>query len=308
MKKLLIFTVVCLALTLSACEVKQSNNQPALNQDANQAAITPTSTLIASTSVPISTSTFVSVPTSSLPLVVLSPIKNSVVSSPLKISGYVTGQDHWGAFEGYAGLVKFLDGNGQVLATGPLLTKTADLKTLPIYFATTLTFKNPSTSQATLLFTNENAEGGLDSSREYRLPVTLSSTQVTILVPSDMAAYKKAMDNYTSDGGQDPAKTWVFVKKVVAVPYTTDLIRASAEAAAEQIATQAGSAQAAIAYLKIKDSIAYVVLHIDLDAWAGVSFSENKIRPLVEKTLQQFSQIKEVKFGFAPGDSQADLN
>ncbi len=129
-------------------------------------------------------------------------------------------------------------------------------------------------------------------------------TRITILVPKDTDAYEKAMTAYVSDGGQDPSKNWPFVQKILDIPYADNVMRASAEAAAEQLIPHGGPAQASIAYFKVEGATAYVLLNIDLDGWAGVSFSLAKIHPLVEKTLLQFSQIKQVSFHFAPGDSR----
>lgn len=133
-------------------------------------------------------------------------------------------------------------------------------------------------------------------------PEAASQTQVTILVPENLAAYRKAMNVYSSDGGVNPSKTWSFVKKTVDVAPTDDVIRTSAEAAAELIPLQGGPAHASVAYLKVKDNTAYVMLNIDLDGWAGVSFSRNQIHPVVERTLLQFPQIQSVVFNVAPGD------
>lgn len=159
---------------------------------------------------------------------------------------------------------------------------------------------------------NKTAETG-DTNTQVQVNTTTSTPQVdssqtelTILVPDNLDAYRNAMNEYTSNGGENPSKNWPFIKKVITVPFTTDTVKASAEAAAEQISTHGGPTHASIAYLKIKDSMAYVLLDIDLDGWAGVSFSTNQIHPLVEKTLLQFSQIQNVKFGFAPGDSRSD--
>ncbi len=138
-------------------------------------------------------------------------------------------------------------------------------------------------------------------------PVSTVQTEVTILVPNDLDAYIKAMNEYTSVGGENPAKTWPFIKKTVAQATTTDVIRASAEAAAAQITIHGGPTHVTVAYLKVVDSTAYVVLDIELDAWAGVSFSINQVHPIVEKTLLQFPQIQSVQFGFALGDSRSDV-
>ena len=110
------------------------------------------------------------------------------------------------------------------------------------------------------------------------------------------------MTTYLQDGGKNPLDSWLFVKKIVSVPYTTDIIKASANAAAGEIPTQA---KVVVDYFKVQGDTAYVLLNIDLDGWAGVSVSIGTIHPLVEKTLLQFSQIKNVVFGFAPGDKSS---
>src|SRR6266550_611316 len=132
---------------------------------------------------------------------------------------------------------------------------------------------------------------------------TINNTQVTIMVPNDLAAYEKAINEYVSSGGVDPSKTWPFVTKTFPASQTTDVIMASAEAAAEQIHTQASSVKPQVAYFKVVNGTAYVLLTIDIDGWAGVSFAIAKIHPLVEKTLLQFPDVKSVKFAPAPGDS-----
>jgi hypothetical protein len=96
-----------------------------------------------------------------------------------------------------------------------------------------------------------------------------------------------------------------FVKKPVVVPYSTDLVRASADAAAKEIGlTQMGPAR--IVYLKMEHGTAYVLLNIDCDGWAGVSFSRAYSHPIVEKTLLQYKKIKRVVWNRAPGEEQVD--
>lgn len=91
-----------------------------------------------------------------------------------------------------------------------------------------------------------------------------STMTVTIMVPKDSDKYVQAMKQYVNRGGDDPSKTWPFTKKQASVPYTTDLIRASAQAAAEEIPISGGPPKISIAYLKLRDRTAYVLLDIDL--------------------------------------------
>lgn len=130
-----------------------------------------------------------------------------------------------------------------------------------------------------------------------------STTQVTIMVPVDLEAYRTAMANYVQTGGSNPLSSIQFVAKQV-TPNTVsgDPIRDTAEAAAEYIQTQAGTSSI-VRYFKVMNGTAYVVLDMDINGWAGVSVAIAQVHPIIEKSLLQFSQIKSVVFGPAPGDS-----
>ncbi len=132
-------------------------------------------------------------------------------------------------------------------------------------------------------------------------PTPGQTATITILVPNDIAAYDKAM-NECWGCANDPSKTWPFVKKILTVPYTTDVIKTSAEAAAEQEPGGQGKPPI-IFYFKISGNNTYVLTYADLDGWAGVSLYLEKVHPFIEKTLLQFPQIQQVIFGPAPGDT-----
>lgn len=122
--------------------------------------------------------------------------------------------------------------------------------------------------------------------------------EVTVFIPANPQAYGDMIT-----GVQDfrRAAAMPFIKKQVVVPYSRDSLRASADAAA----SAAGSTQmgpTTIVYLKIKKGTAYVLLNIDCDGWAGVSYSQAWCHPIVEKTLLQFRNIKRVVWDKAPGD------
>jgi len=120
--------------------------------------------------------------------------------------------------------------------------------------------------------------------------------EVTVLVPADVPKYNEMI---TGDQDLKRAAELPFVKKTVVVPYSTDVIRASADAAAKELGpSQAGPTT--IIYLKIENDTAYVLLNIDRDGWAGVSFSWARCHPVVEKTLLQFKNIKHVAWDEAP--------
>lgn len=122
--------------------------------------------------------------------------------------------------------------------------------------------------------------------------------EVTVLVPADVQKYNEMI---TGEQDFKAAAELPFVRKKVVVPYSTDVIRASADAAAKEMPSQGGPI---IIYLKIEKGNAYVLLNIDRDGWAGVSFSWARCHPVVEKTLLQFKNIKRVVWDEAPGEKR----
>ena len=124
------------------------------------------------------------------------------------------------------------------------------------------------------------------------------------MLPDDTNLYKQRMANFVQIGGVDPLLSQVFVKKYLAVSYTGDIQKASAEAAAQQFTTGGGPEKVLVNYFKVQSWTAYVVLNIDENGRAWVSVSIAIIHPVVEKTLLQFPTIKKVVFGYASGDKQ----
>ncbi len=132
---------------------------------------------------------------------------------------------------------------------------------------------------------------------------TLATTTVTIMVPSDLAAFRKAAVEHVQVGGPDPLPITTFIP-VKAIPNTivADARQNAAEAAAEYLPTQTGTTSL-IVYFKVVNSTAYILLSMDIDGWAGVSSAIAQVHPIVEKTLLAQPGITAVKFGPAPGDT-----
>ena len=124
--------------------------------------------------------------------------------------------------------------------------------------------------------------------------------EVTVVVPVDPQAYGEMI---TGEQDFQRAAAMPFVKKHVVVPYSRDLLRASADAAAREAGpTQMGPAT--IVYWKIEDGTAFVLLNIDTDGWAGVSFTRAYCHPILEKTMLRFKNIKRVVWDEAPGEKK----
>ncbi len=141
----------------------------------------------------------------------------------------------------------------------------------------------------------------------FKFTELAKQTTITILVPENIDNYTKELDKRYETNGFDAAKTLSanepFIKKQLNVPDTGDIIKESAQAAAEVIPTQGGIEGAAIVYYKIQNNTAYIMIRIQLDGWAGVSHSIAEIEPIIEKNLLQFPQIQYVVFDVAPGDN-----
>lgn len=103
-------------------------------------------------------------------LVVTAPVEDGVVSSPLKITGYINGNDNWTAFEAQAGTARLYDNLGNLLVTAPLMA-TADWMTSTVPFEANLVFVTAAPT-GTLIFKNENPSGEPIRDRSVALPVT----------------------------------------------------------------------------------------------------------------------------------------
>ena len=81
---------------------------------------------------------------------------------------------------------------------------------------------------------------------------------VTVFVPADRQSFREMI---TGEQDFQKAAALPFVKKNIVVPYSTDLLRASADAAAREAGlTQMGPAT--IVYFKLENDTAYVLLNI----------------------------------------------
>ena len=131
---------------------------------------------------------------------------------------------------------------------------------------------------------------------------TPQTSKIIIMVPENENDYMDKMTQFSQIGGENPLDSTNFVKKEIEIPYTTDLIKASAQAAAQEIEPKGGPQKANVSYFKTENNTAYVLMDIDLDGWAGVSVSLAIIHPIIEKTLLQFPEIQKVIFDYAPKD------
>jgi len=100
---------------------------------------------------------------------IITPSANEEVSSPIKISGVVSGNG-WGGFEGQVGTVTLLDYKGNKIATG-VLGATTDWTKLPTSFESTLVFQTKTIGPMILLFNNENPSGDAAKNKTLSLSI-----------------------------------------------------------------------------------------------------------------------------------------
>jgi len=134
---------------------------------------------------------------------------------------------------------------------------------------------------------------------------TASTTTVTVMVPENMEIYRQRMTEYAQVGGIDPLPSTKFIQKSIIVPYTSAIVKASAEAAIAGIPLGGGPDKAFVTYLKVTNDTVYILLNIDIDGWAGSSTTLAIIHPIIEKTLLLSPEIKKVVFDYAPEDKTA---
>jgi len=104
---------------------------------------------------------------SSNPNVVLtSPQPNSVVTSPLTLTGEAAGWYFEASFP-----VKLLDGNGNLLAQGPATASGDWMTTDFVPFTATLTFATPATTTGTLVLEKDNPSGEPQYAQSVSIPV-----------------------------------------------------------------------------------------------------------------------------------------
>lgn len=107
-------------------------------------------------------------------IIINSPQKGEIISSPLSITGQING-DGWSGFEGQAGTVKLLDENGKILGTA-VLEATTDWMKLPTKFKAILKFSSPKAQGGMLVFKNENPSDMPENNREFGLAVKIGKT------------------------------------------------------------------------------------------------------------------------------------
>lgn len=224
-------------------------------------------------------------------LQILSPKANEEITSPVKISGTISGNG-WTAFEGETGVVKLLDQTGKQLAM-EVLTATTDWMQSSVDFQAYLQFSSDKDQNGTLVFTNENPSGMTEKNRQFILPVKIKKSS------GELMKVKAFFNNNVSDPQISCNKVFPIVRDV---PKTTAVARAALTellnglTPAEKNAGFSTSINPGVKIqsLTIENGVAKVDFDEKLEFQVGGSCKVSAIRAQITETLKQFSTISSV--------------
>lgn len=222
-------------------------------------------------------------------IVILAPNENELVSSPLKIEGYING-DGWIGFEGQVGTVKLFDNANKELGMA-ILTAKGEWMQVKIDFETTLWFNYQGEGSGKMVFYNENPSGEAERNKIFELPVRLSKSS------SEKTTVKAYFS--TQESSEDCSKVFEVNRDV---PKTTAVARAALEELLKGPTDQekhAGFSTSInkgviIKSLTILNGVAKVDFNSQLEFQVGGSCRVSAIRAQITETLKQFSTVKGV--------------
>ena len=224
-------------------------------------------------------------------IVVVSPKENEVISSQLKIEGYVN-SDGWIGFEGQVGIVRLFDEQDNELGMA-ILTADGEWMQTKINFKTTLWFDYPGEGQGKLVFYNENPSGEAERNKTFTLPVMLQKS----------SSAKNVVKAYFNNNQMDPEyscnKVFPLEREV---PKTTAVAKAAVEELLRGISLSEKNAGyftsinegVKIQSLIIENGVAKVDFNGQLEFQVGGSCKAQAIRAQIEQTLKQFSTVRSV--------------
>jgi Immunoglobulin-like domain of bacterial spore germination len=102
------------------------------------------------------------------PVVVLEPLPDTLIASPLTVTGQAVGSWYFEA----SFPVRLLDGNGEELAVQPAQAQGDWMTTSYVPFAVTLEFEKPSTDTGILVLEKDNPSGLPENDASIKIPVS----------------------------------------------------------------------------------------------------------------------------------------
>lgn len=222
------------------------------------------------------------------------PTPNGKILSPFEITGYITGEDSWTAFEAQAGTVQLFGEDNNLLGTAILTVTDEDWMKEFNNFKGEMDFFSPKNQNGKLVFHNENPSGLPEKDKTFTLPVKIlkSSEKIKVKV-------------YFSNNELDPE---ISCNKVFPVEREIQNNGSTTSGAVFELLkgpTQAEKDQGY--YTSINDGVNLQSLKIGLEtgtAWAdfndqlgyqvGGSCRVSAIRAQIEQTLLQWPDVKKI--------------
>ncbi len=218
------------------------------------------------------------------------PNVDALISSPLKIEGYVNG-DGWIGFEGQVGAVKLFDEKDNELGLA-ILTADGEWMQTKIDFKTTIWFDYPTDGLGKLVFYNENPSGDSEKNKTFELPVKLqrsSSDKITFNVyfgyPHDLEQSCDLVLPFKREVLKTQSVARQALEELLNGPSNSEIYAGYATSINEGVKLKS---------VTIENGVAKVDFSQELNEGVAGSCRVLAIKSQIEKTLLQFSTVKSV--------------
>lgn len=221
-------------------------------------------------------------------LIIDYPKENALISSPLMISGTITG-NKWTGFEGQAGVVNLIDENGNILSASVLVIK-GEWTQLPADFEANLEFEAPESGDGWLIFYNENPSGLDGNSVQFAMPIKFNHDNLSVEV-----YFGNSEKGSDSDCSQVFAVDRVIAKtEAVARAAIEELLKGPSQSEVDGGFFTTINSGVKIQKLVIENKVAKIDFSSELDENIGGSCRVTAIKSQIIQTLKQFSTISDV--------------
>lgn len=221
-------------------------------------------------------------------IVIDSPLANSIIESPVQLSGQAVGTWYFEA----SFPVRIYDDNDVELGAG-FVTAQADWMTEEaVPFSGTLNFSLPTTTDGYLIFHNDNPSGLPQYDRQIEVPIKFKNIET--------ATVKLFFPNINEDSQMLDCSAVYDVEreipKVTAIATATvnELLKGPTATEKAQGYITGINQGVILQSLKIEDGVAYADFNDQLDYQIGGSCLVTSIRSQIVNTLKQFDTVDEV--------------
>lgn len=218
---------------------------------------------------------------------VFSPQPNSVIKSPLILEGKARGPWYFEA----SAPVKLLDEQGNVLVAGNVQALGDWMTEDFVPFQGELKFSVAATSSGVLVFNNDNPSGLPENSKEFRVPVTISPEQATII---KVYFNNNRLDPEFSCNKVFAAERYISKTQSLARAALEELLNGPTDIEKNEGFFTSINQGVKIQKLIIENGVAKVDFDEQLEFQVGGSCRVSAIRAEITQTLMQFSSVQSV--------------